>query len=81
LGFSPNPSTSDFTLLVSVPNNAEVQISLLDLNGKLVRTIFQGELRIEKTAFAIDAAGLSSGIYFLQLSSNDEMITKKIVRY
>ena len=45
-------------------------ISVYDLSGRIVDEIFNGTKSIGLHTFTWDASSLSSGIYFVKLSSN-----------
>ncbi len=67
----PNPAKDqiNFTIVSKEPISS---IQLVDLNGKLVKTIDNA------TSGTIDISELSSGIYLLQLDVNGSMVQEKI---
>lgn len=68
----PNP-TED-VLTISTPDNVSLDsIRILDVSGKTVREI-SAPNRIQ-----IDIRGMTSGIYFLELSAGSSTVTKKIL--
>ncbi len=75
----PNPATNIFNVVInSNLSNAKGTVSILDINGKLIKTrilsLEQGKNLLEE-----DASELQSGIYFVQVKCNDAFITKKLV--
>lgn len=72
---SPNPSTGIFKIsILNVVDNGQVKI--FDFNGKIV---FEKEFN-EQNEVEIDMTHNASGIYIIQLSLDDEIITKKIIK-
>ena len=69
----PNPVKSWLTLDFGIQNN--VAVSLIDVNGKIVL-----EQTFNTTLTTIDLSTLSSGLYILNLSSEDKQVTKKIIK-
>ena len=81
LNFSiyPNPTGNIFTLLYSgTKTDIEIKINVIDALGKTVYTetitAFTGSLKKE-----INLSGISKGTYFIKLSSQEFIETKKIV--
>ncbi len=75
---SPNPS-SDYTVLElkGITLDEKVHIRLFDLSGQLIKTIQEGN--ISSTQFAVRTSTLPEGMYLVQIQSEKEMITKKLV--
>lgn len=67
----PNPVSDSF--IVKYPPNNNSKISILDINGRKVKT----QLNINET---IDISDLRPGIYFLKVKTGIKVITKKIVK-
>jgi polyhydroxybutyrate depolymerase len=69
----PNPSNN--LLIVSISDFADnFSIEIFDLSGKLM---FNGFLTNETT---IDISSFNSGIYFVSLKSNSDIISKKFIK-
>lgn len=74
----PNPSSEQINLSFSSIKNQEVKIELLDLTGKIILS------KIEKaqsgiTHKTIDIKGIAKGIYFINLTNESGIETKKII--
>ena len=65
----PNPFNSVSHVGFSIPQQAEFNIELYSTQGKLVATVFNGQINAGVHSFAIDASQLSGGVYFLRWSS------------
>ncbi|WP_264529469.1 T9SS type A sorting domain-containing protein [Flavobacterium sp. N502540] len=69
--FYPNPSSD--LMQLNVDNSNEVEnISVFDLNGKLLQTL--------SNSSQIDISSLSKGIYTAQIKWNGTLINKKIIK-
>ena len=65
----PNPSSSEFTI-----SNVSGEISIYDVKGSFVDNIY---LSSASTSFG---SNLNKGVYFIQIKSEDAIVTKKIVK-
>lgn len=64
----PNPLATSATVEFAVPAAQKVRLALIDVQGRPVRTLFDGQLDANARQTAtIDATGLASGTYFLRL--------------
>ena len=80
----PNPFNPATTVTFSVPKFTNVKVTVYDLLGKEIATLFNkevnaGEYSVQwngKNSFGVDA---SSGIYFVRLTTNDFQRTIKIL--
>ena len=69
----PNPTTEKIYLLQNT--SGEIEISLFDVYGKQSGATFKS--RTQKTE--MDLSGLTMGIYFVQVKTDDGIATKKII--
>jgi hypothetical protein len=68
----PNPAGEYFSI-TGLPNNLKVDISLMDLTGRIVcKAILSQDQRI-------DTSGISPGIYFVQIRYGGESVVRKIM--
>lgn len=76
----PNPFNPITTLQFSVPADGHARLTVFDVLGREVATLFDGELKggvIQRATF--DASALSSGLYFSRLEFNGAKITKRMM--
>jgi len=71
----PNPSKGQITLSY-VGQEQLSTATITDVNGKLIKEI---DLRSFDESLDIDLSGLSKGMYFMQISTSNTVITKKIL--
>ena len=75
----PNPFNPTTTIHYSLNKNANVEVSIYDIAGRLITTLIN-EFQIVGYHFITwDASNYSSGIYFLTMSSGEISETKKLV--
>ncbi len=80
LSIYPNPTTASSTLEFTSPVNAKVNVTVIDVMGRIVE-----ENNFDATAGALTKysvnrnATLKAGIYFVSLSLNNQKITKKLI--
>jgi hypothetical protein len=75
----PNPFNPITAIDYGLTQNSDVQISIYDINGRLITTLIN-EFQIAGYHFITwDASNYSSGIYFLNMSSGEISKTKKLV--
>jgi subtilisin family serine protease len=80
----PNPLSGGAVLKFSLPRAQEVSLSIYDASGRRVRSLFSGEKEAGVHRILWDGAGdsgrrVSSGIYFLRLSTEGKDLSKKLV--
>ena len=75
----PNPFNPTTTIRYGLNQNAIIQISIYDINGRLITTLIN-EFQIAGYHFITwDASIYSSGIYFLNMSAGETFEIKKMV--
>ncbi|MEE4257433.1 MAG: C25 family cysteine peptidase [Bacteroidales bacterium] len=77
----PNPTTGETHIKVSLSKEKHISLQVYSIEGKLVNTIYDAKMRSGEHTLSWDARseGVSEGIYFLRLTSDDESITRKVV--
>ncbi len=78
LNFYPNPNDGKFNLSFNLAEKGNVQIRIIDMNGKEVYNEkmkkFSGEYNND-----IDISNSKKGVYFLQVKQGKKVLNKKIV--
>ena len=80
----PNPFNPETTIEFSLDKTSDVNLNIYTITGQLVRTLVSEQMAVgaHKVVFnGMDNLGhrLSSGIYFYQLQTEEQSITKKMV--
>ncbi len=76
----PNPVTDDAQLDLILTGSAHVKADLLDITGKKVSTLLNANKSQGSHRITWDAASLSSGVYFIRLSANDQVQTVRVIK-
>jgi hypothetical protein len=76
----PNPASTSATFEFTVPESEAVTVSIVNIRGELIGTIFSDEVEAERTySVSHDISELQSGIYFVHLNTAEGVIKKKFV--
>jgi hypothetical protein len=79
LSVYPSPASSSFTIEYTLPENGSISISLYDLSGRRVSTVFEGETAAGRHAFSFDASTLTPGVYLVHLDADGGTLTRRVV--
>jgi hypothetical protein len=79
----PNPFNNETTIKIYMPRNSKVELSVYNLLGEKIRMLYNDRISAGFHTFRWDGKGhrgepLPSAIYFYQLRSGKEFITKKM---
>ena len=79
ISISPNPTTSNFNICFSLAKDQNLEIQLLDLQGRLMKVVSKNQF-YQKGEHNLEVnASLSTGSYLLSLlNSKGEQVTQKI---
>jgi len=75
----PNPASNDVTLQFNMLKQSNVKIKIINITGELVYSDeliqFVGEYKKQ-----ISFQGNASGVYYIQVITNDQVVNKKLVK-
>ena len=77
LKISPNPTSNTTILTYFLPKPESVQLTLLDLNGRVVQSLFSGSQMAGWQTFSIEH--LQSGVYLVNLRTPSKVFTQKLM--
>lgn len=80
LSVSPNPTRGNTIIYVHSEEPTITTLSLFDSSGRLVRQVFTGIVEVE-SQFLLDMTDLPEGIYLIQLATDEERTTEKVVHF
>jgi hypothetical protein len=80
LALYPNPITSSATVRYNVPANVKVTLSVLNQQGQLVSTLFDGQQQAGTYQKVINGQYLAIGKYYLKLVVGDEAISNSFIK-
>lgn len=76
----PNPTNGNFTTLsISLNNSAIVNVEIFNNLSQHIEDVFKGELQQGKNQLKVKTSNLSKGLYFVNISVDGEVITKKLI--
>jgi len=75
----PNPFNPTTTIKFGLKESGRVTVTIFNSRGELVMQLFDGELAAGFHRVTMDAAHLSSGVYFYQIRVNNFSTAKKMV--
>ena len=74
----PNPFNPSINLDFEIENNGFINIYILDINGRLVDTVYDGHINKGSYSYIWDAHSFTSGIYFVNITTSNKVLSKKI---
>jgi hypothetical protein len=81
ISVQPNPSSGQTTLRFTVENSLPVKVSIVNLLGVEVATLFSGELDAGDHSFEWDASGVPAGMYECVVRAGGEVQRIPILHY
>lgn len=76
----PNPVVDIFSLEFSLSEASPLIVKVIDMNGKLVKNLYEGKGYQGKNVLTFNKANLKTGIYFITLMSNETILkNEKII--
>ncbi|MDP8239907.1 MAG: aryl-sulfate sulfotransferase [Candidatus Hatepunaea meridiana] len=75
----PNPFNSMTTITYQLPRMGQVTLSVYDVNGKLVTTLFDGVQSVGSHQVVLNADAVPSGVYLISLSNDQVTQTCKVL--
>ncbi len=78
----PNPTGGQVNLLFNWRGhqNEEVQIEMMDVAGRVVKSFNAVQLRNGAQQIQLDCSELMNGVYFIVLRTMDEVLTLKLIK-
>lgn len=75
----PNPLNNRTTLSVNLANSSEVEVTVMDLQGKTVMNLNNNFMDAGVHEIGIDASALSSGVYFARVMTEEKATMIRMV--
>jgi S-formylglutathione hydrolase FrmB len=76
----PNPFENTTDLVYTCNTSCEIEISIYDLYGRKVKTLFEGRKAKGKHKIRWNSNDLSPGVYFIHLFTNEGRASQKIIK-
>ncbi len=80
LSIYPNPASTQLTVDIALDYSSTTSLKIIDLTGKTVKD-FSQELSHENDIYKaqLDISDLKTGIYFVRVKQQDEVLNKKLI--
>jgi len=75
----PNPFNSTTNISFDIPHNSEVSISIYDLSGRSVATLFDNSLNTGTHNLTWDAKDYPAGVYLCRMKAGEFAMTEKLL--
>ena len=75
----PNPFNATTTIEYALPFASQVSLNLYNLSGQRIETLVNGRLQAGVHRTMLNAANLSSGLYFVRLEASEQVLTRKVM--
>ena len=76
---TPNPAKNYTIISYNLPDNANVQLYIQNVNGQLIKTLLEEKQTAGKHQIKWNTDNLLSGIYFYTLKTENNIVTKKCI--
>jgi hypothetical protein len=74
----PNPASENMTIEFNSVSSTTIKIELLDVTGKVIKNVNANNV-IGDYKYSMNTSDLAKGIYFLKISSDKSIETKKVI--
>jgi len=75
----PNPFNPSTKIKFDIQKTSDIKLSVYDLQGKLVKTLVEGNLKAGSYETKWNASGFPSGIYFYRLEAEGNVFSKRMM--
>lgn len=75
----PNPFNPTTKIEFNLPGSSKIKLAVYDVLGREIAVLANGNFSAGSHVKEFNAAGLSSGVYFYRLTTNDKILTKKMI--
>lgn len=76
----PNPFTTSTNIRMTFPSDGDLQIDIMNLDGKLIATIYKGKVTSGKNEFTWASSNISSGIFICKITYAGQNSYLKLVK-
>lgn len=74
----PNPAKENVTLKAQFLQSSAVAIRLFDINGKFIRSVFEGKVNEGTFQYNVERGGISAGVYTIAWEVDGKLMTQKL---
>ncbi len=77
---SPNPFENELRIAFSLSKNANIEINLVDINGKIVKQIVNEKTEKGEYVYSANTSGVIAGSYLIQIKVDQKIYVNKLVK-
>lgn len=75
----PNPFNPSTQISFTLPHNSHTLLQVYDISGRLVETLFDGEMSFGNHSMEFDASGYAAGVYLYRLRAGEFSDVRKMI--
>lgn len=75
---TPNPVSGAAGITFSIPESGHVNVSILDIAGRVISTVQDGQLSAGAGVLSYDTAELTPGVYFVVMQTENVTFTRRM---
>jgi hypothetical protein len=75
----PNPAKQSTVINYTVPAKSNVNISLYDMQGRVIKSLVNGILEAGSYTYTLNVGNLTNGMYFYKMQTDDFSATKRLI--
>jgi hypothetical protein len=79
ISLAPNPADDNAMLSFTMTTSGNAAVSVYDITGREIKEQVQLQLPAGKQQFAVNTHDFASGIYFIQIIVNDQLVKTKLI--
>jgi spore coat protein A len=79
LKFYPNPFAADATIQFNISTPGKVSIKIINIDGRVVRTVFEGDKPAGTYHLLFNGTQLPAGLYLCRMQINDQILQQKFI--
>ena len=76
---TPNPFNSTTTIRYGLPYPDQISMQVYNLSGQQITTLFEGHQQPGIHTTPLNASGLPTGLYFVQMRASEQMLIQKVM--
>lgn len=80
LKIAPNPTLDMTAVSMNLADAAHVRLELVDMLGRDVQQLYSSEMGSGQHRFDVDLSSFDSGVYFLRIHVDKDMMMRKVVK-
>ncbi len=76
----PNPASGQASVIIDASSPATVSVSMYDMTGREIATLYQGQIETGTRNIAFDTEGIASGVYLIKISDGRTFMQRRFVK-